>query len=161
LRKDEASSARNSFHRAGRVAEEFKLQSGTWASADTLRAECVAAASPYVRDLVVCGINQTYLSLLIWPNLEACRALAGSEDVCDNDSVLNAIADGLREHNRQNAGSSKRIRRFLLLREPPDVGKFEITDKGYVNQSEVQRRRADQVLRLYRQPLEKGVVDLE
>ena len=67
----------------------------------------------------------------------------------------------LREHNRQNAGSSKRIRRFLLLREPPDVGKFEITDKGYVNQSEVQRRRAEQVLRLYRQPLEEGVVDLE
>jgi len=145
---------------AGRVAEEFKLQSGTWVSAGTLRAECVAAASPYVRDLVVCGINQEFLSLLIWPNLEACRALAEGEDVCESQTVHKAIADGLREHNRQNSGSSKRIGRFLLLREPPDVGKFEITDKGYVNQNEVQRRRADQVLRLYRQPLEEGVVDL-
>jgi feruloyl-CoA synthase len=146
---------------AGRVAEEFKLQSGTWVSAGTLRADCVAAASPYVRDVVVCGLNQQYLALLIWPNLETCRALAEDDDIWASEVVRAAVSRGLQKHNVANPGSSKKIRRFILLREPPDVGKFEITDKGYVNQGEVLRRRADQVASLYQQQPSSAVAELE
>ncbi len=149
---------------AGRVAEEFKLQTGTWVSAGTLRSEIVTATSPYVRDVVVCGLNESYVSLLVWPNVKYCAELAGSEEVLDivgSDLVRRAIVSGIENYNKTNPGSSKRIRRFLLLHSPPDPGAFEITDKGYVNQGEVLRRRALEVERLYKEVPDEQVSVLE
>jgi feruloyl-CoA synthase len=149
---------------AGRVHEEFKLQTGTWVSAGTLRADVVTAASPYLKDVVICGLNQTYITVLAWPNLAACAALAGSEDpveICASKSVKEAVSAGLAIYNANNRGSSRRIKRFLLLAEPPDPGAFEIADKGYINQGEVQRRRSTEVARLYADPPDAEVVVLD
>ena len=142
---------------AGRVAEEFKLNSGTWVSAGTLRAEAVSAASPYIRDVVVCGLNEAFVALLIWPNIEACARLLDAEHperisvhtIVSSEQVKEKINEGLMRHNVANPGSSKCIRRYLLLSEQPNPGAYEITDKGYVNQGEVQRRRASDVSRLF------------
>jgi feruloyl-CoA synthase len=142
---------------AGRVAEEFKLNSGTWVSAGTLRAEAVSAASPYIRDVVVCGLNESFVALLVWPNLEACARLLDSEHpeqvdiqrIVSAEIVKTKMTEGLQQHNAANPGSSKRIQRYLLLTEQPNPGAYEITDKGYVNQGEVQRRRATEVSRLF------------
>jgi feruloyl-CoA synthase len=148
---------------AGRVHEEFKLQTGTWVSAGTLRADVVTATSPYIKDAVICGLNQTYIGILAWPNLSSCAPLAGTEDpegICASQAVKDAISAGLAVHNANNRGSSRRIERFLLLAEPPDPGAFEIADKGYINQGEVQRRRASEVARLYADPPDAEVVVL-
>lgn len=148
---------------AGRVAEEFKLQTGTWVSAGTLRAEVVTAASPYVRDAVICGLNETYVSVLMWPNIESCGALAESNDpnvIVEHAKVLQAVSHGIAEHNAKNPNSSKRIARFLMMSAPPDAGAYEITDKGYVNQGEVIVRRASEVARLYQTQPDSGVVVL-
>ncbi len=148
---------------AGRVHEEFKLQTGTWVSAGTLRADVVTAASPYIKDAVICGLNQTYIGILAWPNLAACATLAGSDDpneICASQDVKEAIAAGLAAHNARNRGSSRCIQRFLLLVEPPDPGAFEIADKGYINQGEVQRRRSSDVARLFADPPDDQVVVL-
>lgn len=148
---------------AGRVREEFKLQTGTWVSAGTLRADVVTAASPYIKDAVICGLNRTFVAVLAWPNLSACATLAGSDDpeeTCVSQAVKDAITAGLAAHNANNRGSSRRVERFLLLAEPPDPGAFEIADKGYINQSEVQRRRASEVARLYADVPDAGVVVL-
>ena len=129
---------------AGRVAEEFKLITGTWVSAGTLRADAVAAASPWVRDVVVCGLNESYVALLVWPNLSTTAEVAGADDpavICAHPDVREKVAQGFRQHNVTNAGSSRSIRRFMLLAEPPDPGAYEITDKGYINQSAVQSHR--------------------
>jgi feruloyl-CoA synthase len=148
---------------AGRVAEEFKLITGTWVSAGTLRAEVVASASPYVRDVVVCGLNQEFLALLVWPNQSNCGELAGSmqmNDICQSSAVIAAITGGFSKHNKQNPGSSKRIRRFLLLPDPPEQGAHEITDKGYVNQGAVQANRIKQVDQLFAEEIQGSVIDL-
>lgn len=148
---------------AGRVAEEFKLVTGTWVSAGTLRADAVTAASPYVRDVVVCGLNENYVGLLIWPNLEACAQEASATDpvaICASPNVRDRIAEGLRRHNDANPGSSRAVRRFVLLAEPPDPGANEITDKGYVNQSEAQRCRAVDLQRLFAEPADQDVIVL-
>lgn len=148
---------------AGRVAEEFKLITGTWVSAGTLRADAVTAASPYVRDVVVCGINENFVALLIWPNLENCARIAGTSDpreITESAEVRDAIAAGLRTHNASNKGSSRYIRRFLLLADPPDQGEHEITDKGYVNQGAVQQRRGNDVARLFAEKPDETVVEL-
>ncbi len=137
---------------AGRVAEEFKLITGTWVSAGTLRADVIAAASPWVRDAVVCGLNESYVALLVWPNLNATSELAGTDDpaaICLHPDVREKIAQGFRQHNAVNASSSRAIRRFMLLAEPPDPGAYEITDKGYVNQSAVQSNRQSAVEALF------------
>jgi feruloyl-CoA synthase len=148
---------------AGRVAEEFKLITGTWVSAGTLRAHAVTATSPYVRDVVVCGINENFVGLLIWPNLRNCARLARTDkpdEIIESSAVREAIAAGLRSHNESNRGSSRFIRRFLLLAEPPDQGAHEITDKGYVNQGAVQERRANDVARLFTDSPDEAIVEL-
>lgn len=143
---------------AGRVSEDFKLLSGTWVQAGALRSKVVAATSPYVRDAVVCGLNESEVALLIWPNAEQCSQLAGDEVPARSDAVRSAIAAGLAGHNESNPASSTRIARFVLLEEPPDPGAHEITDKGYVNQRAVQDNRADQVARLYAADDDREVV---
>lgn len=143
---------------AGRVSEDFKLMSGTWVQAGSLRSQVLAAISPYGRDAVVCGLNETDLALLIWPNLDQCQPLAGDEHPGQSAAVRSAIATGLAAHNDSNPASSTRIARFLLLEEPPDPGAYEITDKGYVNQRAVQDSRADEVARLYAESSDTDVV---
>ena len=136
---------------AGRIAEQFKLNSGTWVSAGTLRAKLIACCAPWIRDVVICGINESFIGVLIWPNLARCAELTGGDEaaVATSDQVRSVIADGLLQHNQENKGSSQQVRRFLLLEEPPSIGLGEITEKGYVNQGLVQRRRSDAVRKLY------------
>lgn len=137
---------------AGRVAEEFKLITGTWVSAGTLRADALAAASPWLRDIVVCGLNESFIAVLAWPNISACEDLAGTSDpeaIACSTAVRDRIAQCLARYNMNNPGSSRAIRRFLLLATPPDAGAFEITDKGYINQSAVQDHRREAVASLF------------
>src|SRR3984957_621089 len=57
----------------GRIAEDFKLASGTWVSVGPLRARLVAACAPLVRDVVIAGINRDQLSALVVLDLDGCR----------------------------------------------------------------------------------------
>ncbi len=134
---------------AGRVSEDFKLATGTWVEAGTLRSKVIAAASPYVRDAVICGLNRTEATALIWPNLDQCDPLTSGEHPARSETVKEAIASGLASHNAANPASSTRIRRFMLLEDPPDLAAHEITEKGYVSQRAVQDHRAEDVARLY------------
>lgn len=142
---------------AGRVAEDFKLSTGTWVEAGTLRSKVIAAASPYVRDAVICGLNETEVTALVWPNLDRCRDLAGAEHPAHSAAVRDAVAAGLARHNSANPSSSTRVRRFILLEDPPDQTAQEITEKGYINQRAVQDHRDDAVARLYATDVPGGV----
>ena len=64
-------------------------------------------------------------------------------------AVREKLREGIRIHNKNNPGSSMRIRRALLMTEPPQIDAGEITDKGYINQRAVLSRRAALVDRLY------------
>lgn len=138
----------------GRVAEDFKLNSGTWVSVGTLRVAGIAALAPLVQDIVVAGHGGDEVRFLAFPNIVACRAhaglpeTAGVDDVLGHDKVRTAIAHGLARLKQQGANSSGHATRALLLAEPPSVDGGEITDKGYINQRAVLTRRADAVARL-------------
>ena len=135
----------------GRVAEDFKLSSGTWVSVGTLRIAGIAALAPLAQDIVLTGHDSDGIGFLVFPNLAACRAHAGlpetaePRDVIANDKVRVAIAQGLARLRAQGGGSSTYATRALLLAEPPSVDDGEITDKGYINQRAVLTRRADAV----------------
>jgi feruloyl-CoA synthase len=135
----------------GRVAEDFKLSSGTWVSVGTVRIAGIAALAPLVQDIVVTGHDRDAIGFLVFPNLAACRAYAGlpeaagAADVIAHDKIRDAIAQGLARLKAQGGGTSTHATRALLLAEPPSVDHGEITDKGYINQRAVLTRRADAV----------------
>ena len=136
----------------GRVAEDFKLNSGTWVSVGTLRVVGIAALAPLAQDIVVSGHGGDHVRFLVFPNLSACRVHAGlpesatASEVIGNEKVRAAIASGLAKLKAQGGGgSSGHATRALLLAEPASVDGGEITDKGYINQRAVLTRRASAV----------------
>ena len=143
----------------GRVAENFKLTSGTWVNVGALRLAVVSAAEKLISDAVVAGEGRGDIRLLLFPNEAACRALLEAEGVAVNADhpasahpvVRSRIVDLLRAHNERQMGSSTRIARFVVLDEPPSAGQDEITEKGYINQRKVLARRAEMVEYLYSQ----------
>jgi feruloyl-CoA synthase len=129
----------------GRIAEDFKLSTGTWVSAGALRARLLAALSPYAQDCVITGHDRDAVGALVFPNVAACRALGPGE-------LARIVADALARLAREATGSSNRIARALLLEEPPSLDAGEITDKGSINSRAVLARRADAVHALYAEP---------
>ena len=125
----------------GRVAEDFKLGSGTWVSVGTLRMKVVTALSPLATDVVITGHDRHEIGVLVFPS-EAARQL--------EPGVLPArVAQALRALRAEGAGSSQTPARALVLAEPPNMGAGEITDKGYINQRLVLQRRAADVAARY------------
>lgn len=140
----------------GRVVEDFKLTSGTFVLVGTLRTTAIAAATPVLQDAVICGQDREHVGLLGFPNIAACRRLArdsdanlATADLLAHSDVVATLRDGLAKMNAAATGSSMRIKRALLMAEPPQVDGHEITDKGYINQRATLERRKALVDRLY------------
>jgi feruloyl-CoA synthase len=149
----------------GRVAENFKLLTGTWVNVGMLRTTVIAAGAPVIEDAVVTGHDRDEIGLLIFPSLAGLRSLCpqlgpevGLPDLVGQSAVRAALAGRLGRHNAQAGGSSERIARCLLLTEPPSIDANEITDKGYLNQRAVLLRRAALVERLYADPPHPDVI---
>ncbi|MEH2473751.1 feruloyl-CoA synthase [Nitrobacteraceae bacterium AZCC 2161] len=138
----------------GRIAEDFKLTSGTWVNVGTLRVAGISALSPLVQDIVVAGHGGDEVRFLLIPNIAACRLASRLPDTADIGDVLRsegvraAIAHGLARLKATGGGSSTHATRALLLAVPPSVDAGEITDKGYVNQRAILARRAADVAEL-------------
>ena len=149
----------------GRVAEDFKLTTGTWVSVGTLRPRAIGFLAPVAQDLVVTGHDRGEVGFLVVPNVAACRQLSGLpegaavRDVLGHPTVRSAVAAGLARLKAESGGSAGHATRALLMDEPPSVDAGEITDKGYINQRAVLARRADLVTRLY-DPSFDGRIDL-
>jgi feruloyl-CoA synthase len=115
-----------------------------------LRARLLAQLEPYARDVVIAGADRNEIGALIFPNVEACRKLAASAgDVIEDADVRNEIQARLSAFAATATGSSNRVCRAILLREPPSLDAGEMTDKGSINQQAVLGRRRDLVAELY------------
>ena len=152
---------------ASRVAEDFKLLTGTFVAVGSLRAQAVGALMPLVSDMVITGQDKAFVGALIWPNIAGCRKMIGKEsdalsdaEVLAHKDVRQKISDGLNSFNVKSTASSMRIARALLLEEPPVAEENEITDKGYINQRRVLERRSALVTHLYSEPPPPDVINL-
>ena len=130
----------------GRIAEDFKLATGTFVSVGPLRAKIIAAGAPYVQDVVLTGINLKEVGALIFPTAAA-RALQGDVLALHCQKLVNDLA-------LHATGSANRIARLHLMHEPPSIDKGEVTDKGSVNQRAVLTHRAALVTELHSDRLE-------
>lgn len=118
----------------GRIAEDFKLSSGTWVSVGPLRAKFLTHMAGLAQDVVLTAPDRDYVGALIFP--------VPGVGLADLTSLLNEFA-------RSSTGSSTRVERALLLAEPPSLDAGELTDKGTINQKAVLRNRAALVEELY------------
>jgi feruloyl-CoA synthase len=129
----------------GRVAEDFKLATGTWVHTGAVRIALIAAGSPLIQDAVITGHDRDEVGALIFLNPAATRDLGFAD-------LRTRIADTLARLAAATGGSSTHPARALIMTEPPSIDADEITDKGYINQRAVRERRAKLVEALYAVP---------
>ncbi len=138
----------------GRIAEDFKLATGTFVSVGPLRGKIIAAGAPYIQDVVLTGLNMKEVGAMVFPTPRM-RELAGLPDTAPLADVLAAPAvlahmqKVMNELAASSTGSANRIARMCLLAEAPTIDKGEITDKGSINQRAVLHHRADTVAALH------------
>ena len=138
----------------GRIAEDFKLATGTFVSVGPLRAKIIAAGAPYVQDAVITGLNRKDVGAMLFTTSKI-RELAA----LPSDAPLSAVlaSDAVRSHFQavvntlasHATGSAGRVARLCLLSVPPTIDKGEITDKGSINQRAVLQHRDDLVEALH------------
>jgi feruloyl-CoA synthase len=145
LRFADENDSRKGFVFDGRIAEDFKLSTGTWVSVGPLRARFLRHFAPFVQDVVIAGHDRDSIAVLIFPDIDACRRHAP-----DSVAVHSLFQKLLSEFARTATGSSNRIGAAILLDTPPSIDAHEITDKGSLNQGAVLRNRARIVEELYR-----------
>ncbi len=139
----------------GRVAENFKLSTGTWVSVGALRAKLTDALGGLARDAVIVGEGADSLGALLVPFRPAIEKLVpGGADMADarlyTHPVLRAeIGRRLAEYNVGATGSSLRVPRVMILVDALNLDRGEVTDKGSVNQRAVRNHRADLVEALF------------
>ncbi|TAL38280.1 MAG: acyl-CoA synthetase [Phenylobacterium sp.] len=130
---------------SGRAAEEFKLSSGAWVYGGGLRDGLIKTLSPLVSDLVLCDDGRPYLGVMLWAR---------------PDAELAEIGRRLAAFNAEQHGSAARIKRALLLKDPPSANAHEISDKGTINRRAVIDRRVSEVERLFAEAPDAGVISL-
>ena len=130
---------------SGRAAEEFKLSSGAWVYGGGLRDGLIKALSPLVSDLVLCDDGRPYLGVMLWAR---------------PDAELAEIGRRIAAFNGEQHGTAARIKRALLLKDPPSANAHEISDKGTINRRAVIDRRAGEVERLFAETPDEGVISL-
>jgi feruloyl-CoA synthase len=131
---------------AGRLAEDFKLQSGTWVQAGILRRDLVDALQPLIYEAVIAAPDRPWLGALVWLG------------AANGGDLRTRLAERLAVFNRARKGSSTQIARLLILSEPPSPSAGEITDKRSINLRCVLERRAADVAALYAEPLDPRII---
>lgn len=149
----------------GRIAEDFKLTSGTWVHAGAVRLSLIAACAPVVEDAVITGHDRDFAGALLFPSASGIKRLcpdapadAPIAELLTREEVMSRVREGL---SHMAGGSSMRVERALFLTAPPSIDKGEITDKGYINQRRVRELRASEVDRLHAPESGPGVITAE
>jgi feruloyl-CoA synthase len=138
----------------GRIAEDFKLATGTFVSVGPLRARIIAAGAPYIQDVVITGLNMKEVGAMVFATpavrgLSGLPAQASLADVLSSAPVLAHFQRVVNALAQTSTGSASRVARLCLLAQPPTIDRGEITDKGSINQRAVLHHRADIVAALH------------
>jgi feruloyl-CoA synthase len=124
----------------GRVAEDFKLSTGTWVNVGAVRVRLIDAADPLIQDAVITGHDRNEVGALVFLS-------PGSKDM--SHAAVASRLSGVLKKLAEDGGSSTYPARLLVMTEPPSIDANEITDKGYMNQRAVLERRSALVEKMY------------
>src|SRR5277367_3935091 len=156
LRFVDPSDVNKGFEFDGRLSEDFKLASGTWVNVGVLRGRILSHFAPFVRDVVVTGHDRDEVGLMIFGDIDECRALcsglersSSAAEIFGHPNVHRRFQELLESFAVNATGSSNRVTRAIVAHEPPSLDAGEITDKGSLNQRAVLERRTATVDQLY------------
>ena len=150
----------------GRIAEDFKLSTGTWVRVGPLRARLLVVIGDLIQDVAITGHDRDWVGALLFPNLAAWRTRTGAagdatvRHMIDETDIGAELQRRLAAFAEASPGSSTAIRRAAILETPPSLDAAEITDKGSLNQRAVLAARATVVEQLYGGPGEAVVIDV-
>lgn len=138
----------------GRLAEDFKLQTGTWVRGAEVRNAVLGSLLPLASDLVITGEGRDAIGVFIFPNTEAIAQAGFDADQIANGALTcarlrNEICRRLTAYNSEHTGSSMRVSRAVVLSDPPSLGRGEMTAKGSLNARRILELRKDLLERLY------------
>ena len=139
----------------GRIAEDFKLSTGTWVNVGILKAKVIAEGSPIVQDVVIAGLDKEFVSAILFLNVDACRKLTNHsveishQEVYQHQEIQNFVIELLENLGRKATGSANRVVKAIIAHEPPSIDLGEITDKGSLNQRAILKYRAELVASMY------------
>jgi feruloyl-CoA synthase len=139
----------------GRIAEDFKLSSGTWVNVGILKAKVIEVGSPIVQDVVIAGLDKEFISAMLFLNVEACRKLTNhsveisNEEVFQHKEIQIFITQLIKKLGNIATGSATRIVKAIIAHDPPSIDLGEITDKGSLNQRAILKHRAALIAEMY------------
>jgi feruloyl-CoA synthase len=148
----------------GRVAEDFKLSTGTWVCVAAIRALVHKYFGDLLSDVVVVGQDRDFITLMAFPGTKM-RELAGDanlklsfHELAQQPVVRTELTNILSEMSKTAKGSSQKVLRLLILDSPPRLDIGEVTDKGTLNQRKLLETRSDAVEALYATALSDDVI---
>ncbi|MFW1807427.1 feruloyl-CoA synthase [Acinetobacter ursingii] len=149
----------------GRIAEDFKLNTGTFVNVGTLRNKVLIQGNLLIQDVCITGSNLNSIGFLIFPKLDVCAQYAGltfkdhpAEEILKHPKVQQWFRQFLLNFNKDATGSSNRVSMLYLMTEPPQLDTGEVTDKGNLNQSNIAKRRADLIEELYQKQTDNPLI---
>jgi feruloyl-CoA synthase len=128
------------FRYDGRIAEDFKLATGTWVRVGRLRAHLIQRLAPELRDVVIAGENRDYIAVLGIPS---------APNLVDDDAARAGLLGKLATLMAEAGGSAQRVLRFAFLTAQLSIDTGELTDKGVISQRNVLRRHGALIDTLY------------
>src|SRR5690606_34584894 len=113
---------------AGRLADQFKLSTGSWVFGAQMRETALQALAPLAAEVVLCDDNRPWLGLLVWPSPAGIKAALGMEvgEALTSGALAQAAKERLAAHNASARGASERIVRLAFLTTPPDPNAHEV-----------------------------------
>ena len=145
---------------AGRLADQFKLSTGSWVFGAQMRETVLQALAPLVAEVALCDDNRPWLGVLAWPSPAGIKAALDMEvgEALTSGALAQAVRERLIAHNAKAHGASARIARLAFLTTPPDPNAHEVSDKATINRRAVIDNRRAQVEALYAEPAGPGVI---
>jgi feruloyl-CoA synthase len=150
----------------GRIAEDFKLNTGTWVNVGILKAQLIAEGNGLIQDAVLTGHDDEFVGAIVIPEMNYCKrtfglnAQATLNEVATHPQILDALAKTLNRLAEKSSGSSTLIRRALIADFALSIDKGEITDKASVNQGMVLKHHPELVNKIHNDTLSQGVVEV-
>ncbi|MGN6064810.1 MULTISPECIES: AMP-binding protein [Brevundimonas] len=145
---------------AGRMADHFKLSTGSWVFSAQMREAALQTLAPLVAEVALCDDNRPWLGALAWPSPAGIKSELGMEigEALASGALAEAVRERLMSHNATAHGASARIARLAFLTTPPAPNAHEVSDKATINRRAVIDNRRAQVEALYAEPPGPGVV---
>jgi len=150
----------------GRIAEDFKLTTGTWVSVGTLRAQIIAAGNGLIQDVVITGHDNEFIGTIIFPGVEYCKKIMNAEnatlhEIINHASVKQKLQEILNALAAKSTGSATLVKRAVFADFALNIDKGEITDKGSINQLLIIQNHPETVARLYAADIDDAVIEIK